>query len=116
MLPFFSAPSVTANLKAMGSPRSPARGTGAMDAARCSLGRRQRAVDVAVVARGLEQRVALLQRELEAPRVVEGGVHGLLVLGHRYQTGSPMVRVVDEDVVPFRGPEHGALRGLPVSS
>ena len=27
-----------------------------------------------------------------------------------------MVRVVDEDVVALRGPEHGALRGLPISS
>ena len=96
MLPFFSAPSVTANLKAMGSPRSPARGDGAVDAARCSLGRRARAVDVAVVARGLEQRVALLQRELEAPRVVEGGVHGLLVLPDLEVDPEAHVRVAED--------------------
>ena len=60
--------------------------------------------------------IHVLLLHLDQSRIKILGIHGLLVFWHRYQTGRAVVRVVDEDVVAFGRAEHGALRGLFISS
>ena len=110
------------------SPQARAVDNGVLVAVRAEgrllLVRRRRGVDLSVLGEdALEHRTTFTSFQVEDEAVVHVlllhldqsivqifRVDGLLVLGHRYETRSPVVRVIDEDVVALRGPEHGALR------